>query len=325
MKKTIIFSAIIFLIIWGISCEKTIEIDLEDAKIRLVVNAEMNPDSTIAVNVTRSRHILDNAAIEAVSNATVKLYEDDVFIGDLVYESRGFYKINYKPIIGKKYKIEVTHEKYDDVYAITEIPYPVEINKIDTIKTFSEWGDEIYNFSVKITDPAVHENYYMVCLRNRYTYQMWDDNIIVYDTLYVGPDTTIVHIEYGGYRSAEAIQKLWFESDDMIIEANIYNNNSVVFSDELFKGEQYALKLNIYRYSFYGDTNMVYIDLYSISPEYYKYLVSFRKHQDASGDPFSEPVMVFTNIVDGIGIFGAAAVNTDSIQIINEGGYYYYK
>lgn len=323
MKKTIIFSAIIFLIICGISCEKTIEIDLEDAKIRLVVNAELNPDSTIRVNVTRSRHILDNAEIEAVSDAVVKLFEDDVFIGNLTYESRGFYTINYKPTIGKKYKVEVTHEKYDDVYGITEVPNPVEINKIDTIKTFSEWGDEIYNFSVKITDQPVSQNFYMICLRNKYIYQYWDESLIVYDTVQDG-DTVIVNITHGGYVTMGDTQKLWFESEDMIIDAFIYNNNSVVFSDELFKGEQYTIELDVYRYSFYGDTNMVYIDLYSISPEYYKYLVSFEKHQYASEDPFSEPVMVYTNIVDGIGIFGSSAVNTDSIQIINTGGGYYY-
>lgn len=322
MKKIIILSTIIILIVLGISCEKTIEIDLDDAKIRLVVNAEMNPDSTVKVNVTRSRHILDNAAIEAVTDAIVKLYEDDVFIGNLTYESRGFYKINYKPLIGKKYKIEVYHEKYDDVYGFTEIPIPIEINKIDTIKKFSEYGDEIYNFSIKLTDVPVTQNYYMISLRNDYTYQYWDDNIVVYDTVQNG-DTIVVNVTYGAYVTMRESQKLWFESEDMIIDAFIYNNNSVVFSDELFKGEQYSVKLDVYRYSFYGDTNKIYIDLYSISPEYYKYLVSFEKHQNTSGDPFSEPVMVYTNIFDGIGIFGSAAVFTDSIQILSKGGDYY--
>ena len=60
----------------GIGCEKTIEIDLEDAKIRIVVNSEINPDSTIKVNVTRSRHILDNAEIVPLTDADVKIFED---------------------------------------------------------------------------------------------------------------------------------------------------------------------------------------------------------------------------------------------------------
>ncbi|HOZ30246.1 MAG TPA: DUF4249 domain-containing protein [Bacteroidales bacterium] len=324
MKQTIVISIIVLLIVLGISCEKTIEIDLDDAKIRLVVNAELNPDSTIKVNVTRSRHILDNAEIEAVSDAVVKLFEDDVFIGNLTYESRGFYTINYKPIIGKKYKVEVTHDKYDDVYGLTEIPNPVGIHSIDTIKTFSEWGDEIYNFSININDPAGQKNYYMISMRNKYIYEYWDPEMIVYDTVQNG-DTIVVNITYGGNVTVEDDQIVWFESDDMIIDAQVYNNNSVVFSDELFSGDQYSLKLNVYKYSFYGDTNLVYIDLFSISQEYYKYLVSFSKHQDASGDPFSEPVIVFTNIVEGIGILGSSAVSTDSVMIIGTGGDVYYE
>lgn len=324
MKKAIILSTIILLIVLAISCEKTIEIDLDDAKIRLVVNAELNPDSTIKVNVTRSRHILDNAEIEAVSDAVIKLYEDDVFIGNLIYESRGFYRINYKPELGKKYKIEVFHDKYDDVNAVTEIPYPVQIIDIDTTKSYSEWGDLIYNFLVEINDPAETQNYYMVCLRNNYTYSYYDESLVNYDTVQNG-DTIIVNITYGGYVQMTESQKLWFESDDMIIDADIYNNNSVVFSDELFSGSQYSLKLDIYDYNYSGDTNNIFIDLYSISKDYYKYLVSFSKHQDASGDPFSEPVIVFTNIVEGIGIFASCSIHTDSIQIIGSNEHYYYE
>jgi hypothetical protein len=324
MKKLIIFSGIIILFFVGIACEKTIEIDLDDAKIRIVLNAELRPDSTIKVNITRSRHILDNAEISVLADAVVKLYEDDVFIGNMTYTSGGFYKIDYYPVKGKTYKIEVEHSSFDKVSGLTTIPENVQFSGIDTMKTFDENGNEGYNFSIKFTDPSVEPNYYMVSLRNRYSYEMWDDNMIIYDTLYVGPDTTIVNIEYGGYRMVKTTDKLWFQTDDMIVDANVYYNNAAVFSDELINGEQYSLKLRIDKYSLYSDTNMVYVDFYAISPEYYKYMVSYTRHQDASSDPFAEPVMVFSNIVDGIGILGSASVYTDSVKIVSQGGGYVY-
>jgi hypothetical protein len=330
MKKkyisSIVITAILFVVmIFGISCEKTIEIDLEDAKIRIVVNSEINPDSTIKVNVTRSRHILDNADIVPLGDADVKLFEDDVLIGTLVYQSHGNYYINYKPKIGKTYKVTVAHPNFDDVYGTTFIPEIVEFTSIDTSKAYDEYGNTRIVFNVKFNDPAGEKNYYMISMRNKYRYEIWDENLMVYDTLYVGPDTTIVHIDYGGYRWVETTDKLWFNSEDMIIDAFVYQRNAAVFGDELIDGKQYTIKLSADQYSFYSDTNMVYIDFYSISPEYYKYMVSFLKHQDASGDPFAEPVIVFSNIVEGIGIFASSNIYTDSLQIIsNNGGYFEY-
>ncbi len=84
-------------------------------------------------------------------------------------------------------------------------------------------------FNVKFNDPVAEKNYYMISMRNKYKYEMWDDNLIVYDTLYVGPDTTIVHIEHGGYRWVETTDKLWFYSDDMIVDAFVYQRNAAVF------------------------------------------------------------------------------------------------
>jgi len=322
MKKTIIYFSVLALFFFGIACEKTIEIDLEDAKIRIVVNAELNPDSTIKVNVTRSRHILDNADIVPLTNAIVKLYEEDVFIGYLSYVSHGYYRIDYKPTSGKTYKIEVFHTDFDGVYAYAKVPEPIVINSIDTTKSYDDYGSEIYNFSINFSDPAAERNYYMVSMRNKYSYQAWDENLIVYDTLYVGPDTTIVDIEYGGYYWTTTTDKLYFQTDDMIVEEFIYDYNTAVFSDELINGKSYSVTLHVDKYSMYSDTNMIYVDLYSISPEYYKYLLSFSRHQNSSGDPFAEPVMVFSNVVDGIGIVGSAATNTDSLQLIQQLDYY---
>jgi hypothetical protein len=325
-KSAIAIAAVVagFMFI-GMGCEKTIEIDLEDAKIRIVVNSEINPDSTIKVNVTRSRHILDNADIVPLGDADVKLFEDDVLIGTLVYQSHGNYYIDYKPKLGKTYKVTVAHPNFDNVYGTTFIPEIVEFVSIDTSKAYDEYGNTKIIFNIKFNDPAGEKNYYMISMRNKYKYEMWDENLIVYDTLYVGPDTTIVHIDYGGYRWVETTDKLWFNTDDMIIDAFVYQRNAAVFGDELIDGKQYSIKLNADQYSLYSDTNMVYVDFYSISPEFYKYMVSFNKHQDASGDPFAEPVIVFSNIFDGIGIFAASNIYTDSIKIIsNYGGYFEY-
>jgi hypothetical protein len=324
MKKSFIYFGIIILMFIGYACEKTIEIDLEDAKIRIVANAILTSDSIIRVNVTRSRHILDNAEIIPLSDAVVKLFEDDAFIGDLTYISRGYYEINYHPVKGKTYKIEVEHDNFNNVSGQTTIPFPISISSIDTTKSYDEYGDEIYNFNISFSDPAGAPNYYLISIRNRFKYEMWDEDLIVYDTLYVGPDTTIVDIEYGRYVWVEVEDDLYFYSEDLIIEGYMPQGSGFVFSDELIDGENYSLRADLNQWSLSADTNMVYIELHAITKDYYNYVRSLEKHYNSSGDPFAEPVNVFTNITDGIGIIGSSAVYRDSIQIISNWGYHNY-
>ena len=325
MNKTIILSTIIGLIFLSIACEKVIEIDLEDAKIRIVANSILEPDSIVRVNVTRSRHILDNAAIIPLSDAIVKLYEADNYIGTLNYISQGNYEINYYPEIGKEYRIEVLHNDFDDVFSKTIIPPVVKLNYIDTVKSFNQDGYEVYNFYANFTDPGAINNYYYLKMKNRYKIEVYDENIITIDTLYVGPDTTIVNITQGGtyYKSLE--ESLYYQSDDLIFEEYHPGSNGQIFSDEIIDGKSYTLKTSVQHWSFYADTNTVIIELYAINKELYQYLISYSKHNEASGDPFAEPINVFTNIENGIGIFGGSSIYRDSIKIIGNFGYNYWE
>jgi len=307
----------------GFSCEKVIEMDIEDTKIRIVANSFIEPDSTITVNVTRSRHILDNADILPLSDAEVKLYDDGIFIGTLTYTNNGNYYINYIPEEGHEYKIEVNHNSYDNVYAQTSIPYPAIINNIDTIKTYSEYGDEIYNLYVNFNDPENIQNFYYIKAKVKYQYEEWDPDIPIYYTVTVG-DTTYIYVEYGGYVYTEYIDELYLESDDIIIETE-HPNGGLIFSDELIEGTDYTLRTSFYSWSLWSYTNMVYIDLYSINRDYYNYVKSYEQHRNSSEDPFAQPVNVYTNIVNGIGIFGASSkIERDSILIIGGNGGHVY-
>lgn len=309
-----IYALILSFIVLGVACEKTIEIDLEDAKIKIVVNSLINPDSTIKVNITRSRHILDNAEISALTDASVKLYEDETFIGDMTHISGGNYQIDYKPQIGKEYKVEVAHEKYDNVQGVTKVLPSIPIIMIDTVTSIDEYGNPILNFKVNFSDPVDETNYYLFKIRNTYDYEEWDENLIIYDTLYVGPDTTIIDEDHGGYVSFYRTEDLWINSDDLIIEEYMWSSG-VIFSDEIINGENYSFSGEINKWSLYGSENNISFELHALSPETFKYYKSVNQHYDTSGDPFAEPVIVFTNIENGIGIFGGSTIYKDSIFI----------
>lgn len=320
--KVYLLILIASLLIFSISCEKVINLNIEDAKIKIVLNGIISSDSAVIVHISKSRHILDNAQISFLSDAQVKLYENETEIGTMIHIGNGFYKINYTPKKGFDYKVAVSHSNYDDAYATTRVLNSVQIISIDTFTTYGQYQDNNLNFNLKFTDPIDEKNYYMLTLINNFYEMQYSDTVKNIDTLYVGPDTTIVYITYGGYVRTPRRMFVFPNTEDVIIESQL--QKGLVFSDELINGKTYTLRFNTSYYNFWGDTNRVYVQLKSIPKELYLYYKSLQQYYNNHGDPFSEPVMVYTNVVNGLGIFSSQSIHSDSLMFINTNNQVYY-
>ena len=57
----------------------------------------------------------------------------------------------------------------------------------------------------------------------------------------------------------------------------------------------------------------IYLRLYSITEEYFRYIQTLNLFEKDFGDPLTNPVQVFSNVTGGFGIFAGAAVSSDSI------------
>jgi len=55
--------------------------------------------------------------------------------------------------------------------------------------------------------------------------------------------------------------------------------------------------------------------LSSVSEDYYKYNVTLAKYEQTQGDPFAQPVQVYSNIENGFGIFGGYSSFSDTLII----------
>ena len=89
MKKFSIILIIISLIFS--SCEKILDINLPDSKQRIVVNGIIDEINPISVQVSKTKSVLDTARIQQLATAKVKLYEDNVFISDMVFNADSNY------------------------------------------------------------------------------------------------------------------------------------------------------------------------------------------------------------------------------------------
>lgn len=298
-KKYLLGLVIIVIIL---SCENPVEIPIKNKESKMVINSVLKTDRIIELKLSASKYILDkNNDILKISDANVKLFEDDNFIGNFDSFGEGNYIMNYTPKLGKNYKVEVVHDKYKTVSAESRVLMPISVVIVDTMTIKNNNTNDKLRMKVNFTDPSSVKNYYIISFISKTTY--CDDNnncIDDYYDLYVETDDVIM-------KSMIDKEYTMFE-----VEKNT-QYKSFLFSDELINGENYTATFDIGRY-FYEDLTHIVV-LNSISEDLFKYIVTLQEY-NSSGGFMSEPVMVYSNVKNGIGIFGSMSASKDSIFII---------
>ncbi len=309
--KNILYTTIAILFIFS-SCEKKLDIDLPESEKKIVVNGIVNPDSLMTVRVSKSLNVLDNGEVQYLSDASVKLYKDDVFVESLNNMDSGYFKTTVVPEINSNYNLTVDYAGLNSVNASINLQEPVQIISIDTITEvqINNYGDGfietsfITHFNIKISDDASKANYYFLSLSAL---------IPIYDI--VGEDLIIVGYEEGN---------MYFESDDPVFRNSdsftLDNMYGFVFSDEMFNGIEYTLDIDHYLNKLddqglneYG--TMYYVKLLTVTKDVYNYVTSYNLNQYTQYDPFAQPVQILTNVENGLGLFSGYTMDVDSVFI----------
>ncbi|MFA9388496.1 MAG: DUF4249 domain-containing protein [Prolixibacteraceae bacterium] len=359
----IIYTALIFALVLN-ACSKKISFDADLISSKLVINGIIEPDSLVDLVIATSKPIPGTISdFIWLPNATVVLYEDGNKVEtletyDLVYAENDDQEYNYnynyseekrpakayrsklRTKAGSTYRLEITHPDYESVSCETTIPEPVEIISIDT-SSFKEnqhgYERNVLKVELKFKDPENEPNYYRMIahvLRGEptvnYNYETreYTDTVVNVTETYANINDPIINPEN------EDANDILFNSP-----SNRYN----VFTDELIDGKEYTItfKLEYYVNRFDLDSitenmgafyNIDFI-LQAISRETYLYYKSSYEHKYYDGELFVEPVQVFSNVENGIGIFGATSGTSFSYKdgeypidgvIYQQGNYYNY-
>lgn len=219
------------------------------------------------------------------------------YLGDYIYE--GSKSLSTQT----PYSIKISIPGTDLVTAESFIPEPVKIIKA-TMKSpvgFDEYGDPLSEYKIQFSDPGDVKNYYELFL-----------------------------FAYAENNSSILSNEFLRETDPVILAEGLedFNNNSFLFSDNLFNGGFYEMRL-IFENASYGGTPVdidveplkTFALLRTISPEYYNYRknwIKHRHHQQTQPslvlpDPILDDFVNFlfrgdvqameTNIQNGHGIF----------------------
>ncbi|HPD66330.1 MAG TPA: DUF4249 domain-containing protein [Bacteroidia bacterium] len=286
MKNISLFIVIVLIISnLHFSCTKVediVDFPIKDPK--LTLNCYFHPDSVWAFSVSRSLSVIDNANLSMVTDATIKLYENNNLLATLTSAAadQRYYFYGSKPKPGNEYKIEISHPKYKSISAVETVPQAINFNVekfkiVDSSTYYDYWlqksvGTLKASVNIRLSDPKGEKNYYrLICY--------------YYDSIYGG-----------------VINQVWLESENISVEKKY--PNGLLFSDKYFDGNSYEMNFKFEDYSFFSGKTYYFV-LESMNAARFNYEKSIYLYWDSEGNPFSEPVQVYNNIDNGYGIFAA--------------------
>jgi hypothetical protein len=293
MKRTFNIVIALLLVLVIQSCETVVDLKIPEHKQLLVPNCFFNPDSFMEIQLSTSKGSLDNnQKINTVNGATIQIFENGLIKEILVQTGDGIYKANnFKPQAGKSYQVKINVGNYDEVDATNTIPTAVPINNFSfKDSAFIEsggGGGYVSQITLNISDPANEQNYYTI-------------NVFTYDTMFLnfppGPGDTLI-----------IARKLYAYSEDPNTTYSSYAE--VMLNDELINGQNYSFKINFSSYEIFPNSKITAV-LQSVSKELFLYTTTLTNQQNNQGNPFSEPVRVYSNINKGLGIFAGFSSST---------------
>lgn len=303
--KIFIFILTLFMVI---SCQKVIDPgDLPQQDARIVVNSILISDSFIVAGISSSKGILSGKAYKYLDNAFCGLYENDVFIKNLIYAGNGNYTSAVLAKANTKYTLKVAALGYKDVEGSTVLPGGVTVTGItryDTTTSNYAINDSVNNaggvagttkYRFSIIDDLSRKNYYSIHPR-----------ILLFDSLGAQID------------SKNALVTIY----NNVVAGSIFSNNSgngmtididdqtIVNGKEIQLDVAIGLDFAISNYTRIKKVSVI-LDIYNLNEDYYKYKTTLND-QTNSGGIFSEPVRIYSNMSSAMGIIAGASVSTFS-------------
>lgn len=290
------------------ACEEPVDLDIKELSPPIVVNGTFTNNQSFKVILTKSGSVLNNTPTQFIDNAKVSiLNEENKVLGTLLYQKDAMfphYQLkDLKPTFETSYHLSVDIPNYSNLSAVDQIPKPVPLQSIliDTISYEDGEGTAISSISLTadFKEPNGQVNFYHFFLYHAVVNgRAQTDGFVenVEERLMPLPITDI----------QENKTKASFDSDQV----------GILFSDEFINGQSVQLKLLAQIDEL--ETGMypkLVGELRTVSKKYYQYYLSLARQQESKDRPFIEPVPVFSNIENGVGIFAGYSTYRDSVTV----------
>ena len=296
MKKALYHIAISILVL-AASCTKEIQVNPKDYSKKLVVTSSLNSDSLFSLVLSTTNSISSKSSFSSVEDGIVKIYENGNLLGNFVHEANGKYTLAIKPKRNNEYFIDIEAGELSCT-ALDIVPDTVKVVslRLDTVPFLS--GQDFLQFTLEPSNDLGKKEYYEVSA-----------NLVVRE-----------YKVFSGVKvdSVDVTRVMHLETIDPVILSNANNKNfneQYLFSDELLESRS-SVKFGTYDVKNLKQNEMIVsctIKLKSLSENSFRYYNSLYSQIYYRSDPFSLPVKVETNVVNGYGIFGG--IQEDHVDI----------
>ena len=280
-------------------CEKDIDFGGKEPAPKMVVNAIINAQSdTNLIKISESVFDFSGQKPGVVENPEIHLNvngkECSQIWTDTIIDVHSYYKFVSKLNAGDKIEFSAHTQKHGTVKSYDIVPdNTVEIKNIDH-SWFIKDGTGYMRLYVTLKDNPQERNFYRIVAKTKVDIthpsiqepnNIWSLNRIFIDGEMLFHNPT----EEGEGR-----------------EPDFYR----IFTDDLFQGKEYTLNIYIdgsnYADSDWNDyvRQWVKVEIHTLSEKLYHNLHSQELAIGPSGDIFSEPVKIYTNMQGGYGILG---------------------
>lgn len=288
-------------------CESRISLTPPAHTSKIAVNSVGFTGDTVKVQLSRSVPVLDyeqNKNNLEITNASVQLFTDGIFTTQLQYrKDLKAYVSNTIAKEGKEYSIQISAPKFEFVSASCKASSSVKISSLEKTSNVGKGsrGESLDELRLMFTDQKNLGDVYRIRFLKKTTHPRGVNWSVLQSQVLTTSDPDIFGSNPEIINPFEPQQKI-FRLDDIFTR------------DTRFDGDKKVLRLFIPKLdglpSFLfvkeqekGSAQQYYIELSKVNEDYLKFIKSVALSQFTEGDMFSEPTSVYTNVLNGLGIF----------------------
>jgi hypothetical protein len=280
MKKYYLFFSFILTILL-ISCEETFtsvkEIDIPEHDSKLAVFADISQNKG-SFSVSYSKSITDSKDYVPVSAEITILEQGNPFF-KMSFSGSSYNSFKQKTlrtniVEGYEYTLIVDSEKFGTATSKQIVPAKPDFSNVKFKKDgfINNDGFKSDQLSFDLKDDKNTVNFYMVQAEGL----SFVNNDTLTETLYLNSNDP-------------SVKSFWFGE-----------KNGLIISDKNFNGTVFKIITDL---KIYNNNPKMRLRVTSITKDYYHFLLSYNQYSNSNDNPFSEPVNVHNNIVNGYGLF----------------------
>ena len=323
-----------------LSCEEKRDINLDDFEKEIVVNGIISTDSIFSIHLSYTKSIFEEGDFNFNDNAIVRIQNLTKPLSFIMKKQLdGKYERAYYPVEGNEYLLTVNVEGKEEIRASTYIPSVVDVN-VNSKLSYDTNGFEDLEVEIEIIDDPGVSNYYVWELVEINEEAFAQNNEVEEGSEGTpNPRNGGKVIIDGNTSEEEPIDEI---EDDISIE-EIFS-----FSGEQDESSPYTSK-DLNSYSFLSDdnakdgkiSNKLLIDnsflpsniykpsesevsglddrvplfelkVMAVSSDLYEYLKAYEtyRNSDNKNTSLSNPIPIYSNIENGLGIFGGYSLKS---------------